>query len=135
MFFGGFGGTVCLILLSFSLFIPIYVSHFIVCSYIDTPLEWFDPLPAFYHFLLCIRRFLAKIHVHTQIFCQKSRIHVGFWPKSAYTCRFLAKSHVHTLLFFIQSRTSSLLVEFDVVGSSWVGCECGWVFWGFDVVC
>ena len=24
--------------------------------------------------------------------------------------------------------------EFDVVGSSWVGCVCGWVFLGSDVV-
>ena len=117
-----------------SLFLPISASHFIVCSYIETPLEWFDPFPAFYHFLLCIHRFLAKSRVHTWLFGQKSRIHVDVWPKSMYTCKFLAKSHVHTLLFFIQSRTSSLLVEFDVVGSCWVGYKCCWVFLSSDVV-
>ena len=124
-----------LIFLACSLFLPIFMSHFIICSSIDTPLYWFDPWPTFYHFLLCIRRFLAKNHVQTQGFGQKSCIHVGFWPKVMYTCRFLAKSRVHTPLFFKQSRTSSLLVAFYVVGSCWVGCECGWVFLGSDVVC
>ena len=109
------------------------VLHFIVCSSIDTPLYLLDPCPAFYHYLLCIHRFLAKSRVHTQIFGQKSHIQAGFWPKSTYTCRFLAKSHVHTQMFFKYSHTSSLLVEFDVVGSCWVGCECGWVFLGSDV--
>ena len=33
-----FGGTMCLIFLTFSLFLPVYVLHFIVCSSIDTPL-------------------------------------------------------------------------------------------------
>ena len=122
----GFGGKMCLILLTCSLFLHVSVSHFIVCSSIETPLYWFDPWPAFYHCLLCIRRFLAKSHIHTWIFGQKSCIHVGFWTKSAYTCSFLAKSHVHMQLFFKQSRTSSLLVEFDVVGSFRVGCEQGW---------
>ena len=114
--------------LNFSLFLPISVSHLVVCSSIDTPLDWFDPCPAFYHFLHCIHRFLAKSRVNTQVFGQKSRIHACFWPKSAYTLRFLAKSCIHTQLFFIQSRTSSLLVSLmlwevagwvmSVVGSS-----------------
>ena len=118
----------CLILLTCSLFLPISVLNFIVCSSIDTPLYWFDPCHAFYHYLLCIRRFLAKSRIHTRIFGQKLRIHAGFWPKSPYTCIFLAKSCVYTQLFFKQSCTSSVLVslmlwEFagwvvSVVGSS-----------------
>ena len=135
MFFFGVGGTMGLILLTCSLFLLVSGLHFIVCSSINTPLYLFDPWPAFYHFLLCIRRFLAKSHVHTRIFGQKLHIHAGFWPKSVYTLRFLAKSHVYTQLFFKQSPTSSLFGEFDVVGSCWVGCECGWVFLGSDVVC
>ena len=95
-----FGGTMCLIFLTCSLFLLVSVLHFIVCSSIDTPLYWFDPWPTFYHCLLCIRRFLAKSHIHMRSFGQKSRIHVLFWPKSMYTCSFLAKSHVHTQLFF-----------------------------------
>ena len=117
----GFRSTMCLILSTCSLFLPVSLSHFIVCSSIDTPLYWFDPWPAFYHCLLCIRRFLAKSRVHTRIFGQKSRIHAGFWPKSAYTCSFLAKSRVYTQLFFKQSRTFSLLVSlmlWEVLG--WV---------------
>ena len=30
----GFGGTMCLILLTCSLFLPVYVTHFIVCSFV-----------------------------------------------------------------------------------------------------
>ena len=131
----GFKGTMCLIFLNCSLFLLVSVLHFIVCSSIDTPVYWFDPWLSFYHCLLCIRRFLAKGRVHTRIFGQKSCIHAGFWPKSRYTCGLFAKSRLYMQLFFKQSRTSSLLVEFDVVGSCWVGCECGWVFLGFDVVC
>ena len=56
-------------------------------------------------------RFLVKSHVHTRMFCQKSRIHVGFWTKSMYTCSFLAKIRVYMQLFFKQLRTSSLLVS------------------------
>ena len=90
----GFGGTMCLIFLTCSLFLLVYVFHFIVCSSIDTPLFWFDPW--FDHCLLCIRRFLAKSHVHMRMFGQNSHIHVGFWPKSMYTCNFLAKSRIYT---------------------------------------
>ena len=64
-FYLGFGGTMCLIFLTCSLFLLVYVFHFIVSSSIDTPLNWFDPWPSSYHFLLCIRRFLSKSHVHT----------------------------------------------------------------------
>ena len=99
----GFGGTMGLILLTCSLFLLIYVLHFIVCSSIDTPLYWFDLWPTFYHCLLYIRRFSAKRHVHTRIFGQKSCIHAVFWPKSTYTCSFFAKSRVYTQLFFKQS--------------------------------
>ena len=45
----GFRGTMCLIFLTCSLFLLVYVLHFIVCLSIDTPLNWFDPWPAFYH--------------------------------------------------------------------------------------
>ena len=100
-----------LIFLTCSLFLPVSVLHVIVCSSIDTLLYWFDPWPAFYHRLLCIRRFLAKICIHTQIFGQNSRIHTSFSPKSTYTCSILAKSHVYTHFFFKQSRTSSILVS------------------------
>ena len=119
-----------LIFLTCSLFLPVSVLHVIVCSSIDTPLYWFNPWPAFYHCLLCIRRFLAKSHIHTWIFGQKSRMHADFWPKSVYTCSFLAKSHVYTQFFFKQLHTSSFLVSLmlweivgwvvSVVGFSWV---------------
>ena len=111
----------CLIFLTCSLFLFVYVLHFIGCSSIEIPLYWFDPWPAFYHYLLCIHRFLAKSHVHTWIFGHKSCIHPGFWPKSVYACNFLAKSRVYAQLFFKQLRTSSLLVSlmlWEVLG--WV---------------
>ena len=51
-----FGGVVGALFHSiFSMFLPISVSRLVVCSSIDTPLEWFDPCPSFYHILLCIR--------------------------------------------------------------------------------
>ena len=135
VFIWGFADTMGLIFLTCSLSLLVSVLYFIGCSSIDTPLYWFDPWPTFYHCLLSIRRFLAKSRVHMCIFGQKSRIHAGVWPKSTYTCIFLAKSHVYMQMLFKQSRTSSLLIEFDVVGSSWEDCECGWVFLGSDVVC
>ena len=94
--------------------LSISVSHVIVCLSIDTPLYWFG---------------LGLL------FTTAFSVYMGFWLKVAYIRRFLAKSRVHTQLFFKQLRTSSLLVEFDVVGSCWVGCECGWVLLGSDVVC
>ena len=151
-----------LILLTWSLFLLVSVSHFIVCLSIDTPLYWFNPWPAFYHCLLCIRKFLAKSHVHTRIFGQKSRIHVDFRLKSFFPCNFLAKicvygpSHVGfwpkvaymclpMRVLGLKSRTYADVLytvayilpfgEFDVGGSCSVGCECGWVFLGSDVVC
>ena len=99
-FYLGFGGTICLIFLTCSLFLLVSVLHFTLCSSIDTPLYWFDSWPTFYHCLLCIRKFLAKSRVHMRIFGQKLHIHAGFWAKSTYTLRFLAKSHVYTQLFF-----------------------------------
>ena len=111
---GVFIGIMGLILLTCSLFLPVYVLHFIVCLSIDTPLYWFGL---------------------DLLFTTAFSVYAGFWAKVMYIRGFLAKSRVHTQLFFIQSRTSSLLVEFDVVGSCWVGCECGWVFLGSDVVC
>ena len=141
-YLGVFIGTMGLILLTCSLFLFVSVLHFIVCSSIDIALYWFDPWPTFYHCLLCICRFLDKSRIHTQIFGQKSRIHVGFWPKSTYTCCFLAKSHIYTWLFFKQLCTSSLLVSLmlwevlgwvvSVVGSSlglMLSIECFFCDW------
>ena len=68
-FYLGFADTMGLIFLTCSLFLLVSMLHFIVCSSIDTSLYWFDPCPAFYHCLLCIRRFLAKICVYMHIFC------------------------------------------------------------------
>ena len=62
-----------LIFLTCSLFLPIFVSHLVVFSSIDTPLEWFDPWPTFYHFLLCIRGFQLKNRVDTLLFFEQSR--------------------------------------------------------------
>ena len=150
-----------LILLTCSLFLLVSRLHFIVCSSMDTPLYLFDPYPAFYHCLFCIRRFLGKSRVHTRIFGQKSRIHVDFTLKSLFPRRFLAKSRVYgpshvgfwpkvaymcfsMRVFGLKSRTYAGVLytvayilpfgEFDVGGSCWVGCECGWVFLGSDVV-
>ena len=102
------------------LFLPVSMSHFIVCSYIDTPIDWFDPWTAFYHFILSIHRFLAKSHVHMWIFGQKSRIHVGFLPKYAYTCRFFAKSRVHPPFWLSLMLWEVVGWVVSVVGSSWV---------------
>ena len=116
-FYLGFTGTMGLILLTCSLFLLVYVLHFIVCSSIDTPLYWFDPWPTFHHCLLCIHRFLAKSHVHVPS-------HAGLGLKSS------------TYMTVLYTVTYILLFgEFDVGGSCGVGCECGWVFLGSDVVC
>ena len=69
---GVFIGTMGLILLNWSLFLFVSGLHFIVCSSIDTPLYWFDPWPAFYYYLFCIRRFLAKSRIYTQLFFKQS---------------------------------------------------------------
>ena len=100
-------GTMGLIFLICSLFLPIYVSHFIVCLSIDTPLYWF---------------------VLDLLFTTAFSVYVDFWLEVAYIRGFLANSRVHTRLFFIQLRTSSLLVSLmlwevagwvvSVVGSS-----------------
>ena len=96
-----------LILLTCSMFLLVSGLHFIVCSSIDTPLYLFDPWPAFYHCLLCVRRFLAKSHVHMPIYA-------GFCLKVAYIC-------LYTQVFVQNPHTSSLLVSlmlWEVVG--WV---------------
>ena len=95
VFIWGFVGTMGLIFLTCSLFFPVSLLHFIVSSSIDTPLDWFDPSPTFYHFILCIRRFLAKSRIHTWVFGQKSRIHASFWPKVAYIRNCSLNSCVH----------------------------------------
>ena len=78
----GSGGTMCLIFLTFSLFLPIFVQHLVVCSSIDTPLKWFDPWPTFYHFLLCIHMLLAKIRVHTPFWLRLLSWEVARWVVS-----------------------------------------------------
>src|SRR5713226_2078034 len=95
VFIWGFAGTMGLILLTFSLFLPVSVLDVIVCPSIDTPLYLFDPWPAFYHCLLCIRRFLAKSHVYMQVFGQNPRIHASFWLKLAYIHNCSLNSHIH----------------------------------------
>ena len=152
VFILGFTCTMGLILLTCSLFLLVSGLHFIACSSIDTPLYWLDPWPAFYHCLLCPRGFLAK----------SSRTYVDFWPKVVYTrrfytkillsmqvfgqksriwafpCGFLAKSRVYVLFHAGFGPKVAYILrcgEFDVGGSCWVGCECGWVFLGSDVVC
>ena len=88
---GVFIGTMGLILLTCSLFLLVSRLHFILCSSIDTPLYLFDPWPAFYHCLLCIRWFLAKSRIHMPIYA-------GFWPKVRYIC-------IYTQFFGQKSRT------------------------------
>ena len=96
-----------LILLTCSWFLPVSVSHFIVCLSIDTPLYWFGL---------------------DLLFTTAFSVYAGFWTTVACIRGCLAKRRVHTQLFFIQSRTSSLLVSLmlwevsgwvvSVVGSS-----------------
>src|SRR5713226_1664490 len=100
VFIWGFAGTMGLILLTFSLFLPVSVLDVIVFSSIDTPLYWFDPWPTFYHCLLCIRRFLAKSHVHTRI----------FWPKVVYTHSFFSKIRVYMHRFGQKSRIYAVVL-------------------------
>ena len=72
-----------LILLTCSLFLLVSGLHFIVCLSIDTPLYWFglnllfttafSVYAGFWPTVTCIRRFLAKSRVHTQLFFIQSR--------------------------------------------------------------
>ena len=62
--------------LTFSLFLPISMSHLVLGSSIENPLDWFDPLLSFYHYIQCIRRFLAKSHVHMREFNVKLCVYV-----------------------------------------------------------
>ena len=120
-----------LIFLTCSLFLPVSVLHVIVCSSIDTPLYWFDPWHAFYHCLLCIRRFLAKSRIY-------GPSHAVFWPKVAYMCLPMRVLCLKSRTYVVVLYTVAYILpfgEFDVGGSCWVGCECGWVFLGSDVVC
>ena len=74
-FYLGFAGTMGLILLTWSWFLSVSMSHFIVCLSIDTPLYWFG---------------LGLLFTTAFSVC------AGFWPKVAYIRGFLAKSRVHT---------------------------------------
>ena len=113
-FYLGFAGTMGLILLTCSLFLLVSVLHVIVCSSIDTPLYLFDPWLAFYHCLLCIRGFLDNSRVHTWMFGQKAHTYATV---------------IYIVMYILP------FGESDVVGSCWMGCECGWVFLGSKVVC
>ena len=73
-------------------FLPISMSHLVVCSFINTPLYGFDPLCYFFHFRLYMRR--SK---YTQL-C----IYTGCPLPSC----------VYTTFFFEQSCTSFILVYF-----------------------
>ena len=120
----------CLIFLTCSLFLPASMSHLVVCSSIDTPLDWFDPWSAFYHFILYIRRFLAKSriicrflaksHVYMQVFGQKSHIHIGFWIKVTYICYCSLKSHVDPPFCLSLMLWEVVGWVMSVAGSSWV---------------
>ena len=71
-----------LILLICSLFLSVSVSHVIVCLSIYTPLYWFgldllftttfSVYAGFWPTVTCIRGFLAKRRVHTQLFLIQS---------------------------------------------------------------
>ena len=73
-----------LILLICSPFLSVSVSHVIVCLSFDTPLYWFgldllfttafSVYVGFWTKVACIRGFLAKSRVHTQLFFIQSRI-------------------------------------------------------------
>ena len=106
----------------FSLFLLISMSNLVVCSSIDIPLEWFDPWPAFYHFLLCIRRFLAKSHIHTQVVGQKLRIHAGFWPKVTYIHSCSLNSRVHPPFWWVWCCGKFLGGLWVWLGLPWVWC-------------
>ena len=90
----GFGGTMCSIFLTCSLFLLVSMLNFIVCSSIDTPLYWFDPWPAFY----------PLPSLYTRVFGQKSHTYADFWPNVAYTRSFLAKICIYTQVFGQKSR-------------------------------
>ena len=70
-----------LILLICSLFLPISVSHVIVCLSIDTPLYWFGL---------------------DLLFTTAFSVYAGFWTKFMYIRGFLAKSRVHRDVYIIQ---------------------------------
>ena len=81
--------------------------------------HWHSPLlvwpwPAFYHCLLCIRGFFANTRVYTRVFGQKARTYAAV---------------LYIVMYILP------FGESDVVGSCWVGCECGWVFLRSEVVC
>ena len=63
-----------LILLTCSWFLPVSVSHFIVCLSIDTPLYWFG---------------LGLL------FTTAFSVYACFWPKFAYIHEFQSRTHVY----------------------------------------
>ena len=88
-FYLGFAGTMGLIFLTCALFLPVSVSHCIVCLSIDTPIYWFG---------------LGLL------FTTAFSIYVGFWPKAAYIHGFLAKSCVHTRILGQKSCTYAIVL-------------------------
>ena len=81
----------------FSLFLLVSMSHLVVCSSIDTPLEWFDPCSAFTTFI---------------------SVYASFWLKATYILSYSFNSHVHPpfWLFFMLWEVVGWVVS--VVGSS-----------------
>ena len=101
------------ILMICSLFLLVSVSHVIACLSIDTPLYWFTLV---------------------LLFATAFSVYAGFWTKVAYIRGFFGhKSRTYAAVLYIVTYILPF-GEFDVVGSCWVGCECGWVFLGSDVV-
>ena len=89
----------CLILLACSLFLPVSVSHFIVCLSIDTPLYWFG---------------LGLL------FTTAFSIYVGFWPKFMYIRGCSLKSHLQPPFWLSLMLWEAVGWVVSVVGYSWV---------------
>ena len=104
-FYLGFAGTMGLIFLTCSLFLLVFVLHFIVfhpltppfigltlCLIFTTVLSIYA---CFWPKVVYIHEFLAKSHIYMQGFGQNPCIHVGFWPKVMYICSCSLNSHIH----------------------------------------
>ena len=127
----------CLIFLTFSLFLLVSMLHFIVCSSIDTPLYWFtlgllfttvfSVYVGFWPKFTYIHGFLAKSCIYMQVFGQNPGIHAAFWPKVAYICSCSLNSCVHPPFWLSLMLWEVVGLVVSVVGSSlglmlFVGC-------------
>ena len=68
----------------------LFVSPCFWVSFYSMFIHWHSPL-----FVWPLACFLPLPSLYTQVFGQKSRTYVDFWPKVTYTRRFLAKIHVY----------------------------------------